>query len=138
MSHVSDVMTTEVQVVGPQTCLRDAAQLMREHDIGALPVCDGRRLLGMLTDRDITVRGVAQGVDVAKARVADVMTTELEYCTTDQDVQDLMQLMGDKQVRRLPVIDADHNLVGIVSLGDLATRQDANTDQTLREISEPA
>lgn len=138
MSSVSDIMSTDVQVVGPQETLRSAAQLMRELDVGALPVCDGRRLLGMLTDRDITVRGVAEGLDASKACVSDVMSADLEYCSTDQDVQDLMRVMGERQVRRLPVLDADKNLVGIVSLGDLATRQYANIDQTLREISEPA
>jgi len=138
MSRVSDIMSTDVRVVGPQQTLRSAAQMMRELDVGALPVCDGRRLLGMLTDRDITVRGVAEGLDAAKACVSDVMTTDLEYCTTEQEVQDLMRVMGEKQVRRLPVVDADKNLVGIVSLGDLATRQNARLDQTLREISEPA
>jgi len=138
MSSVSDIMSTDVQVVGPQETLRCGAQLMREFDVGALPVCDGRRLLGMLTDRDITVRGVAEGLDTSKACVSDVMTVDLEYCTIEQDAQDLMRVMGEKQVRRLPVIDADKNLVGIVSLGDLATRQSAHTDQALREISEPA
>jgi CBS domain-containing protein len=138
MSSVSDIMSTDVQVVGPQETLRGAAQLMRDLDVGALPVCDGRRLLGMLTDRDITVRAVAIGLDASKVCVSDVMTDDLEFCTIEQDVHDLMRMMGEKQVRRLPVVDAERNLVGIVSLGDLATRQSANTDQTLREISEPA
>lgn len=137
MPHVSDIMTTDVQVIQPQESLRHAATLMQELDIGALPVCDGLRLLGMLTDRDITVYGVAQGLDPDSACVSDVMTEHIEYCTADQDTEEVMRLMGDKQVRRLPVIDADKNLVGIVSLGDLALRQSAPIDQTVREISEP-
>ena len=137
MPSVSDIMTTEVQVIQPQESLREAATLMQELDIGALPVCDGTRLLGMLTDRDITVYGVAQGLDVDAACVSDVMSADVEYCTTDQDTEDVMRLMGDRQIRRLPVIDADRNLVGIVSLGDLALRQDGHIDETVRQISEP-
>jgi CBS domain-containing protein len=138
MSRVSDIMSPDVQVVGPQETLHIAAQLMRELDVGALPVCDGQRLLGMLTDRDITVRGVAEGLDAFEACVSDIMSSDLTYCTADEDVQDVMRVMGEKQVRRLPVVDSEKNLVGIVSLGDVATRQSAHTDQTLREISEPA
>jgi len=137
MPNVSDIMTTNVQVVQPQQSLRQAATLMQELDIGALPVCDGLRLLGMLTDRDITVYGVAEGLDPDKACVSDVMTEHIEYCMADQDTEDVMRLMGDKQVRRLPVVDTDKNLVGIVSLGDLAVRQSGHIDRTVRKISEP-
>jgi CBS domain-containing protein len=137
MPHIADIMTTEVQVIQPQESLRQAATLMQELDIGALPVCDGERLLGMLTDRDITVYGVAQGLDPDTCCVSDVMTDHIEYCTADQDIDDVMRQMGDKQVRRLPVIDADHNLIGIVSLGDLAVRQSDSIDRTVRDISEP-
>jgi len=137
MPHVSDIMTTEVHVIQPQESLRQAATLMQELDIGALPVCDGQRLLGMLTDRDITVYGVAQGLDPDASCVSDVMTEHIEYCMADQDIDDVMRQMGDKQVRRLPVVDADKNLVGIVSLGDLAVRQADHIDKTVRDISEP-
>ena len=137
MPNVAEVMTTGVQVVQPQESLRRAASLMQELDIGVLPVCDGERLQGMLTDRDITIYGVAEGLNPDEACVSDVMTEDVEYCTADQDVQVVMRLMGDKQVRRLPVVDADKKLVGIVSLGDLAVRQDGHIDRTVREISEP-
>jgi CBS domain-containing protein len=137
MPNISDIMTTEVQVVQPQESLRQAATLMQELDIGSLPVCDGERLLGMLTDRDITVYGVAQGLDPDASCVSDVMTDHIEYCTADQDVDEVMRQMGDKQVRRLPVIDADKNLIGIVSLGDLAVRQSDRIDRTVRDISQP-
>jgi CBS domain-containing protein len=137
MTRVSDIMTTEVQVIQPQESLRQAALLMRSLDIGALPVCDGERLLGMITDRDITVRGVADGLDPDKACVSDVMSGDLQYCTEDQDPLEVMRLMGDHQVRRLPVIDLDKRLVGIVSLGDMALRQPGHVDQAVREISEP-
>jgi CBS domain-containing protein len=135
MPNVSEIMTTNVQVIQPQESLRRAATLIQELDIGALPVCDGQRLLGMLTDRDITVYGVAQGMNPDECCVSDVMTEHVEYCTTDQDTDQVMRLMGEKQVRRLPVVDK--NLIGIVSLGDLAVRQDGHIDRTVRQISEP-
>ena len=135
--NVSEIMTTNVQVIQPQESLRRAATLMQELDIGALPVCDGQRLLGMLTDRDITVYGVAQGMNPDECCVSDVMTEHVEYCTIDQDTDQVMRLMGEKQVRRLPVVDGDKNLIGIVSLGDLAVRQDGHIDRTVRQISEP-
>jgi len=137
MPNVSDIMTTDVQVVRPHDSLRRAASLMQELDVGALPVCDGMRLQGMLTDRDITVYGVAQGLNADDACVADVMSENIVYCTGEQDVGQAMRLMGDKQVRRLPVVDNDKNLVGIVSLGDLAVRQEGHIDQTVRKVSTP-
>jgi CBS domain-containing protein len=137
MPNVSEIMTTDVQVIQPQESLRRAATLMQELDIGALPVCDGVRLQGMLTDRDITVYGVAEGLDPDSACVSDVMTENVEYCTADQDTQQVMRLMGEKQIRRLPVVDADKNLIGIVSLGDLAVRQNEHIDDTVRKVSAP-
>lgn len=137
MATVSDIMTTDVCVIQPQETLRTAAQRMKELDIGALPVCDGERLLGMLTDRDLTIRGVADGLNPEEACVSDVMSPNVEYATADQDSEEIMRLMGDKQIRRLPVVDTDKKLVGIVSLADLATRQPGHIDQAVREISEP-
>lgn len=137
MSIVSEIMSTDVQVIEPQESLRRAAQLMQVFNIGALPICDGQRLLGMVTDRDITVRAVAEGLDAEQCCVSDVMSSDLQYCTADQDTQVVMRLMADRQIRRLPVIDTDQNLVGIVSLGDLALRQHSDIARTLRHISAP-
>lgn len=137
MPDVSEIMSTDVQSVEPQESLRRAAQRMQELDIGALPVCNGQRLLGMLTDRDIVVRGLANGMDPDEACASDVMTDDVQYCTADQDAAEVLRVMGDKQVRRLPVVDEDRNLIGIVSLGDLALRQPGHIDQAVREISEP-
>lgn len=137
MTQVADIMSTDVTVVEPQQSLRVAAQLMKQLDVGSLPVCNGKRLLGMLTDRDIAVRAVAEGLAPESTCVSDVMTPDVEYCTDDQDTEEVMRQMGDKQLRRLPVIDADRQLVGIVSLGDMATRQRSSVDDTVREISEP-
>ena len=138
MPTVNEIMSTDVQVIEPEATLRRAAQLMQQLDVGALPVCRGAKLLGMVTDRDITIRGVAAGLAPDSARVADVMTETLQFCTEDQDTEEVMHTMGAAQVRRLPVVNMDHELVGIVSLGDLALRQAGHIDQAVREISEPA
>ena len=138
MPTVNEIMSVEVQVISPQATLREAAQMMLDLDMGALPVCEGSTLLGMVTDRDITVRGVAAGLLPENAQVADVMTQSLEFCTEDQDTEDVMRTMGHAQVRRLPVVNMARELVGIVSLGDMARRQPGPVDQTVREISEPS
>ena len=138
MASVSEIMSRDVQVVTPGDTLRAAAQLMQDRDVGALPVCEGNMLLGIVTDRDIAVRGVASGLDPDKDLVSDVMTDGAEVCTADDDAQDVMCRMGELQVRRLPVVGSDGRLVGIVSLADLATRQSAGIDRTVREISEPS
>lgn len=135
--NVSQIMSTDVRMIGPQETLQHAAQLMEQLDVGALPVCDGRRLLGMVTDRDITVRGTPAGMAPADACVSDVMSPGAEWCTEDQDAEEVMRLMGEAQVRRLPVINAQREVVGIVSLGDLATRQSGHVDRAVREISTP-
>jgi CBS domain-containing protein len=135
MPNVSEIMTTDVQVISPEKTLRDAAVMMQTLEVGALPVCAGSRVLGVLTDRDIIVRGLALGLHPDTACVSDVMSTDLHLCSAEQDVEEVMRTMGDQQIRRVPVIDADGNLVGIVSLGDLALRQRGHIDETVREIS---
>jgi CBS domain-containing protein len=135
---VNEIMSTGVQVIAPEATLRQAAQMMLDLDLGALPVCRGSTLLGMVTDRDITVRGVAAGLSPERATVDDVMTKELEFCTEDQDTEDVMHTMGLAQVRRLPVVNLQGELVGIVSLGDMARRQPGPVKQTVSEISEPS
>ncbi len=137
MPRIAEIMSTPVQTTSPEESLRSAAQCMQSFNVGALPVCTGGQLLGMLTDRDIAVRAVAQGLDADEACVSDVMTQEVQFCTLDQDSQDAMRLMGQWQVRRLPVVDAKGSVVGIVALADVALRQSAHIDQTVREISEP-
>ena len=136
--NVAEIMSTDVQVVGPQETLQRAAQLMDQLNVGSLPVCDGRRLLGMVTDRDITVRGTAAGCAPDQACVSDVMSADTAWCTDDQDVQEVLRTMGEAQVRRLPVLNVDRELVGIVSLGDIATKDPAPVDEAVREISTPS
>lgn len=137
MPIVNEIMSTEVQMIAPEATLREAAQMMLEQDVGALPVCQGTTLLGMVTDRDIAVRGVAAGLLPDVACVADVMTKNLEFCTEDQDTEAVMQTMGYAQVRRLPVVNLSGELVGIVSIADMARRQPGHIDQAVRDISEP-
>jgi CBS domain-containing protein len=110
---------------------------MLEEDVGALPVCDGTRLQGMITDRDIVVRAVASGRGV-DTPVREVMTEEVIWCTEEDGVQNLLKRMGAEQIRRIPVLDANRDLVGIVALGDIAIQQDAGVDDALRDISMPA
>ncbi|HYC43229.1 MAG TPA: CBS domain-containing protein [Noviherbaspirillum sp.] len=139
MQRISDVMTRDVMSVSPQETIRRAAQMMDELNVGALPVCDGQKLVGMVTDRDITVRAVAAGQSPDSAHVEDVMSGAVHWCFDDQTVDEVMQQMGDTQIRRVPVVDHDtKELIGIVSLGDLATKHSAQVDRTLEEISSPS
>jgi CBS domain-containing protein len=139
MQRIAEVMTRDVRSISPHETVRRAAQMMDELNVGALPVCDGRRLIGMVTDRDITVRAVAAGQAPDVAHVADVMSVSVRSCFDDQTVDEVMAQMADSQIRRVPVIDHDtKELVGIVSLGDIATKHSAQVDRTLEEISSPA
>jgi CBS domain-containing protein len=122
--NVREIMTPAVDLVSPDMPLIDAAKTMRDDDIGFLPVGENDRLIGTLTDRDIAVRGVAAGVDSARSTVRDVMSPELVYCFENQDAGEAAALMGDHQVRRLPVLNRDKRLVGVVSVGDIAVGTD--------------
>ncbi|MEP7056461.1 MAG: CBS domain-containing protein [Caldimonas sp.] len=137
MTLIRDIMTRGVEVIQRDDTLQHAAERMRALDVGALPVCDGEALAGMVTDRDITVRGVATGMIPQEALVSDVMTEEVRFCSEDDTVEQVLEQMGEQQVRRLAVLGASREIVGIVALGDLATRQSAHTDEALREISAP-
>jgi CBS domain-containing protein len=132
-------MTGDVTCVGPETTLRQAAQKMRDLDVGSLPVCDNDRLVGMVTDRDIAIRAVADGRDPNEVRAADVMSEGVEYCYQDDDLGHAAQIMREKQIRRLVVLNHDKRLIGILSLGDIAvTGDEEEVGETLEEISEPA
>ena len=127
-----------MRVVHPQESLRRAAQVMDELNVGALPVCDASGLVGIITDRDITVRATAAGLAPDATSVADVMTGHARWCSTEQTVQEAMEQMADVQIRRLPVLDSRRQVVGIVSLGDLATRHSGHVAAALRRISDPS
>ena len=137
-TRISDLMTRDVEVIDPDETLQGAAQRMDELNVGALPVCSGGKLVGMITDRDITVRAIAAGLSPRDTRVSEVMTEATRTCTPDQSIDEVMKQMGDVQSRRLPVVDDHDALVGIVSLGDLAVRQSGHIDRALREISSPS
>lgn len=117
---VSDVMSTNVRVIGPDETVQQAARLMREEDAGVLPVGEGDRLVGMVTDRDMAVRLVAEGKDAGRTRVREVMTPEVRYVFEDEQIGHVAENMAEQQIRRLPVVNRDKRLVGIISLGDVA------------------
>jgi CBS domain-containing protein len=117
---IEDVMTHDVAVVNPDETIQQAARLMAELDIGAVPVADNERLVGMITDRDIVVRAVADGLG-PDTQINNVMTPDVKYCFCDQEVSEVSDNMADIQIRRLPVVDRNKRLVGIVALGDIAT-----------------
>ncbi|HJU06741.1 MAG TPA: CBS domain-containing protein [Nitrospiraceae bacterium] len=135
---LKDVMTRNVETITPSAGVQEAAQKMKTLDIGAIPVCDGSRLRGMLTDRDIVVRVVAERRDVNMAKAEDAMSADLVYCFEDQDVDEAARIMGEKQIRRLPIVSRDKQLVGIVSLGDVAVKTSAPSDHALKEVSKPS
>lgn len=137
---VKDIMSRAVQVIQPHSTLREAAELMKVLNVGPLPVCDGDRLVGIVTDRDITVRAVAEGQDCWEGRVRDVMSTDIAYCFEDDDVAIAIRQMKEKQLRRLLVLSRDKRLAGIVSLADLALHTGAEdaAGETLQAVSQPA
>jgi CBS domain-containing protein len=139
MQQIAEVMTRGVTVVAPDDNIRRAAQLMDEFNIGAIPICDNDELVGMVTDRDITVRATAAGELPDETPVKDVMSTDVRWCFDNQQVDEVMDQMRGTQIRRIPVKNhVTHKLVGIVSLGDLATKHSAEIDRTLEEISSPS
>ncbi len=142
--QLKDVMTHNVEVAHVDTSVQEAAKLMKKLDVGSLPVGDGSQLIGMVTDRDITIRATAEGLDPKKTKVKDVMTSDLIYCFEDQAPVEAAVVMQEKQIRRLPIVNHAMKLVGIVSLGDLAVdsdQKDVDDDiigEVLEDISAPA
>jgi len=136
--HVSKIMSPDVKLVSPDDTLEKAAKLMAKLDIGVVPVGENDRLVGMITDRDIAVRAVAAGKSPKQAKVRDFMTPDIKFVYEDESIEDVARNMSSLQVRRLPVLSRDKRLVGIVSLGDLAIKQDGqNAQHALKDISQP-
>ncbi len=134
--QVRDIMTPKVDLVDPATLLVDAAKIMRDDDVGALPIGRDDRLVGMLSDRDIVIRGIADSKFPQTTTAGDVMSPGVLYCYDDQDVEEAAAIMSQQHVRRLPVVNRDKRLVGIVSFGDLwAKDAPAAAAETLQEIS---
>ena len=136
---LSEIMTRDVVVIQPDDSLQSAARMMRDRNIGFLPVCDGEDLLGVLSDRDITIRALADGMDVTIMLGRDLMTTPAIYCYDDQEVSEAAKIMEENQIRRLVVLSReDKKLVGVVSLGDLARNETTKlSGEVLQKVSEP-
>ena len=137
---IRDMLTKDPHVIGPDAMISEAAKMMKKHDIGMLPVCDGQRLVGSITDRDLSVRAVADGRNPLSTKVRDVMTPNVFWCFDDQGIEDAAQLMEEKQIRRLPIVNRDKQLVGIISLGDFALRSQNEqlAEEVLEGVSTPA
>jgi CBS domain-containing protein len=136
---LSEIMTRDVVIMQPDDSLQSAAKKMRERNIGFLPVCDGEDLIGVISDRDITIRALADGMDVSIMLGRDLMTAPAIYCFDDQDVSEAAKIMEENQIRRLVVLGRDDKrLVGVVSLGDLARHEPADrSGHILQKVSEP-
>jgi CBS domain-containing protein len=141
MTTVADVMTRGVRSMTPQDTVVLAAQAMDELNVGVIPVCEGEKLVGMVTDRDIVVRGVAQQADTKTMKLADVMSTNVRCAKEDEDVDDVLTQMAQTQIRRMPVVDRQERLVGIITIGDIASKDpddELDVATSLGDISEPA
>ncbi|MBC7468035.1 MAG: CBS domain-containing protein [Ramlibacter sp.] len=141
MTTVSQVMTRGVRTLSPTDTVVMAARLMEELNVGVIPVCDGEKLVGMVTDRDIVVRAMAQSLDGKSTRLADVMSANVRCATEDQPIDQVLGTMAQAQIRRMPVVDGKQRLVGIVTIGDIAAKDrndDAEVAESLGDISSPA
>jgi CBS domain-containing protein len=137
MMKISELMTTDVETVSADQTAREAAAFMLRADTGSIPVCEGDRVIGMITDRDIAVRGVAEGRG-PDTPVSELMTDDVICVREDEDVQAVARRMSEEQVRRLPVVDAEERLIGIVSLGDLARETSTEAaERALEGVSAP-
>lgn len=133
---VKDVMHKGVAWAAPAQSVSEIANMMRKEDVGAIPVGDNDRLIGMVTDRDIVLRGLANGTDSQKLSARDVMSEPITYCLEDEDIEDAVRLMENKQIRRLPVINKQKRMVGMVSIGDIAAKAGpALCSETMRAVS---
>jgi CBS domain-containing protein len=137
--RVAEIMTKDVQTVSSSDTIQKAAMAMDNLNVGALPVCDGEELRGVITDRDITVRATAAGLSPVDIQVGDIMSDDVDYVFEDDDVDKAAAKMKERQIRRLPVINHAKRLVGFVSLGDLATKaDDGNSADALEKVSTPS
>ncbi|MGH7928931.1 MAG: CBS domain-containing protein [Candidatus Binatia bacterium] len=141
--QIREVMTEAPEIIHSDAPATEAAAKMRDLDVGSLPVCDGARLEGLLTDRDIAVRLVAEGLDPSGTKVSEIMTLGATYCFDDQTVEEAATVMEAHQIRRLPILNRDKHLIGMLSLGDVAVRTHGSedrelADEALKDISEPS
>jgi CBS domain-containing protein len=137
---VSEIMSHNVECIESGASIKEAAEKMRSLDVGFLPVCEGDKITGTLTDRDITIRHVADGQNPYRVKVRDIMTPDALYCLEDEDVEVVARYMQEHEVRRVLIYDRDHELVGVVSLGDLSkvAGEECLVGETLKDIAEAA
>ncbi|MDP4144424.1 MAG: CBS domain-containing protein [Bacillota bacterium] len=135
---VKDLMTKSIASLNPEDTIEQAAHLMKQYDIGSIPVCSGEKVIGIITDRDITLRSVAEGENVKKQTVREIMTSNPVTCSPDTDIHDATRIMSERQIRRIPIVDQD-KLIGMLSLGDVAVNSGLGRDaeNALSDISEP-
>ena len=138
--NVNEIMSRNVECIEPATSIKDAAEKMRALDVGFLPVCEGDKAVGALTDRDITIRHVADGQNPYRVKARDIMTPNVLSCFEDQDVEELARYMQEHEVRRVIVVDRADRIVGVVSLGDLSKvkGEESLAGETLKDIAEAA
>ena len=135
---IQEVMTRDVQVARPDESIQSVARRMSQGDFGFMPVCDGQKLEGAVTDRDLAVRALAEGKSF-ETPVAAVMSRDVQWCRADEDAKSVLKMMGDRQIRRMPIGDDENRLVGVVAIGDLTGAvHDRHTGDALEEISKPA
>jgi CBS domain-containing protein len=138
--NVSEIMTTGFEMIDATSSLTEAAEKMKSLNVGFLPVKEGTRLAGLLTDRDIVIRGLAEGREPGSTQVKDIISSEVVYCYDDDSVEDAARLMEDNQIRRLIAVNRDQTPVGIVTIGDIAVKsgQEQLAGEVLERVSEPA
>jgi CBS domain-containing protein len=136
--NIRDVMTPDPECVSERDSILQAARIMRDEDTGVVPVVDGKKIIGLVTDRDIVVRAVAEGKDLNNIRVSEVMTKQIRSVKEDSTVDEVLKLMSNSEIRRVPVVNNSNEIVGIISLGDLSTRtaKDDKVGQAVEQISE--
>lgn len=139
MQNLKAIMTPYVESITPESTVQDAAMKMKDLNVGAIPVCDEGVLLGIVTDRDLVVRVVAEGRDQKEVTVREVMSPDIVYCSEDDDTEKAARMMADRQIRRLPILSREEKLVGIIALADLATRgnEARSSCEVLEQVSKP-
>ncbi|HEX7832565.1 MAG TPA: CBS domain-containing protein [Thermoanaerobaculia bacterium] len=135
---IRDVMTANPDCVSEKDSIRDVARIMKDRDTGVVPVVDGKKIIGLITDRDIVVRGIAEGRNLEDVRVNELMSKSVQTVRDDADVNDVLKTMGNSEIRRVPVVNGNDELVGIVSIGDIATNtnQSGKVGNTIEDISQ--
>jgi CBS domain-containing protein len=136
--NISEIMTTNVECVTPETTITELAEKMKSLDVGFLAVCEKDRIAGTVTDRDIVIRGIAGGRDLNSIKTREIMSKEVHWCFENDDIKDVAGKMRDKEVRRMLLLDQNKRLVGVVSIGDLAKVEEQESGKTLKDISEAA